>query len=101
MTEPVQEIESLLRPAGWPEQAAGTEPPVTFTREQVSDAVNAGADLVVDGLGVGEAESDLVNLVVNAIVAVLESPGISLDDVIRQNYETDPAEVRGWWSWGS
>ncbi|MCE7011717.1 hypothetical protein LWC34_54230 [Kibdelosporangium philippinense] len=45
-----------------------------FTREQVSRAVNDGADLVSDTLSIGELETDLINLVVNAALANWTTP---------------------------
>ena len=70
-----------------------------FTRAQVEQAANAGADLVRDGLDIGDRDTDLINLVVNATLTMLDEPGVSdLDDVIRRCYETEPAEVRGWWN---
>lgn len=68
----------------------------TYTREDVMAAVNAGVDLVLDELALGECQADLVNLVVNAIGTVLDNPGASLDQVIEENYDEDPAEVRAW-----
>jgi hypothetical protein len=39
----------------------------------------------------------VVNLVVNAFGSLLRNPATaSLDQVIRDNYETDPEEVRSW-----
>ncbi len=37
-------------------------------------------------------------MVVNAVLHVLENPNASLDEVIRENYEEEPEEVRSWWS---
>lgn len=69
-----------------------------YSREQVSEAVNAGADLVRDDLDVDGRDVDLINLIVNAALTLLDEPGLSLDDVIKRCYDTEPAEVRGWWS---
>ncbi|MFK4187261.1 hypothetical protein ACI2L4_25105 [Streptomyces sparsogenes] len=76
----------------------------TYTRDQVADAVNAGAGLVLDGLNLGERDEDVINLVVNAALAVLDTPGatgedpkITLDDVMNQNYDGGAKEVRSWW----
>ena len=73
----------------------------TYTYEQVSTAVNAGADLVTDGLaGLGDMERDLVNLVVNAALTVLEQPRVrTFDGVVRRCYSDSPREVRRWWDW--
>lgn len=74
----------------------------TFTSEQVSRAVNDGADLVLHSLvGNNERDSDLLGLAVNAIMELLDHPeGVELDEVIERNYEVTPAELRGWWvSW--
>lgn len=71
---------------------------MTFIRGQVSQAVNEGADLVIEGLELDERDTDLVNLVVNAVMARLDAGNgaLDLDDVIRESYDEDPAEVRGW-----
>ncbi|OKH95406.1 hypothetical protein [Streptomyces uncialis] len=71
----------------------------TYTRADISKAVNGGADLVHDELGLGERDYDLLGLIVNAAMAVLDQPGTSLDDVIRDSYKEEPEEVRGWWDW--
>ncbi|MCS0601121.1 hypothetical protein NX794_07735 [Streptomyces sp. LP11] len=72
----------------------------TFTLEQLTDAANGGADLVLDGLDLGDRDRDLINLVVNAIVTVGEDPLVDdLDTVIETQYETSPEEVRSWWDW--
>lgn len=80
-------------------QDGGTSPDsASYTREQVSEAVNVGADLVRDDLDVGDRDIDLINLVVNAALTLLDEPSLSLDDVIKRCYDAEPAEVRGWWS---
>ena len=65
-----------------------------FTREQVSKAINRGADLVHQEFG--DDYADLINLVANAIGEALDNPGTTLDEAIENNYSTDPAIVRGW-----
>jgi hypothetical protein len=70
-----------------------------YTRDDVEVAVNAGADLVMEDLSLGDRDYDLINLVVNAIMVRLEDAEASLDDVIRENYGDSPEEVRGWWDW--
>ncbi|MFE3579316.1 hypothetical protein [Streptomyces vinaceus] len=69
-----------------------------WTREDISSAVNAGVDLVADELTGSERDQDLMNMVVNAVMHILENPNASLDDVIRENYEEEPEGVRSWWS---
>lgn len=68
----------------------------TFTRDQVSAAVNAGAEMVLDVVDNDERDTDLVNLVVNATLTLLIEPSADLDDVIAENYEATPDKVRGW-----
>jgi hypothetical protein len=68
-----------------------------YSREQVAEALNAGADLVRDGLEAGERDADLINLVVKAALTLLDEPGLSLDEVIGRCYDAEPAVVRGWW----
>jgi hypothetical protein len=70
-----------------------------YTPEQVATAVNAGADVVKDALDVGERDTDLINLVVNAALVCLKQPEADFDDVVKANYTETPDEVRGWWDW--
>ncbi|MFE0024111.1 hypothetical protein [Amycolatopsis sp. NPDC059021] len=85
--------------AGSTPQWTPTDPSVPhFTREQVSRAVNDGADLVTDDLPTSERDDDLINLVVNAALTRLDTPGADLDQVIIECYDTEPSEVRAWWS---
>ena len=65
-----------------------------FTREQLSRAVNDGAELVLDALLLGERDEDLITLVVNAALSKLDNPEVDLDAVIQDHYSEDP---RGWW----
>ena len=67
---------------------------LAFTRTQVERAVHNGADLVRDGLEVGDQDSDLIELVIHAALALLDDPGISdLEDAIRCSSEAGPAEM--------
>ncbi|QLE71132.1 hypothetical protein FGW37_05505 [Streptomyces rectiverticillatus] len=71
-----------------------------YTRDAVSTAVNAAADMVRDELSAGERDIDLINMIVNATLTLLDRPNVSLDGVIGENYDTSPEEVRSWWnSW--
>ncbi|MEH6373672.1 hypothetical protein V7793_04830 [Streptomyces sp. KLMMK] len=74
------------------------EPVYVWTREDISNAVNNGVDLVVDELTGSERDSDLMNMVVNAVMTLLENPHYTLDEVITECYDEDPEEVRSWWS---
>lgn len=94
-----------------------------WTRDQISAALNAGADMVLDDddlFGMETSDSirmrSLIDLVVNAIGTVLDDPDVTLDDVILASYQPtvydddgseispgDPGydaaavtEVRGW-----
>jgi hypothetical protein len=63
-----------------------------FTRDQVETAWNAGAELVLqdDELGLSDSETDLVNLVCNAIGTCLDHPETdSLSRVILANYDPE------------
>jgi hypothetical protein len=66
--------------------------PVTYTRDQVSRAVNDGTDLVME-LGDGERDSDLLNLAANAALTLLDNPAATLDDVILANYQADDIAI--------
>ncbi|MEU9795040.1 hypothetical protein AB0E27_31360 [Streptomyces sparsogenes] len=71
----------------------------THSRGQVSTALNSGADLVSIGLDLGDRDTDLINLIVNAQAHVLDKPDADLDEVIGTNYSESPEEVRSWWDW--
>ncbi|KAA9159442.1 hypothetical protein FPZ12_020280 [Amycolatopsis acidicola] len=73
----------------------GNPPPIT--RDQVSCAINDGADLVINELTTSDRDHDLINLVVNAALTRLDSPAADLDQVITACYDSDPADVRSWW----
>lgn len=68
-----------------------------YTKEQVTEAVNNGVNVIRDALDLSEPFEDLLNLAVNAIVTVLETPDAALDQVIEANYAESPEEVLGWW----
>lgn len=70
-----------------------------YTHEHILTAVNAGADLVThdEHMELGEYETDLINLVVNASMTMLDDPNAALDDVMDENYDGGAAEVRSWW----
>jgi hypothetical protein len=78
--------------------APGTEPaPVTFTREEVSDAVNQAADDVLDAVDADDSGlRDGLNLVVNATLAYLTGEADDLTDVVEQSYEATYDEVLSW-----
>ncbi|MFE4497107.1 hypothetical protein ACFRKD_32145 [Streptomyces niveus] len=79
----------------------GIDPPPTYTLDQVHDAVNEGADIVNDSLGLGEPETDAINLAVNGALACLEKPGITFEEMVDRNYGEDTVEdIRSWWGWG-
>ncbi len=67
------------------------EDTIVFTREQVSAAVNNGANQVLDDdhIYVDDKTYDLINLIVNAQLTLLDNPDASLDDGIAENYDPD------------
>jgi hypothetical protein len=82
-------------------KSAGIKTPATYTWTQVYDAVNEGADIVNDFLGLGEPETDAINLAVNAALACLEKPGTSFEEMVENSYSVDTSdEIRSWWGWG-
>ncbi|MEU1353910.1 hypothetical protein ABZ410_08390 [Streptomyces cinnamoneus] len=71
----------------------------TYTMEQVQHAINRGADLVLENLGLGEPEEDAINLVVNAAIASLEDPTVDIERVAQEKYQVPFSEIYSWWSW--
>ncbi|MFF9481377.1 hypothetical protein [Streptomyces sp. NPDC014733] len=71
----------------------------TYTYDEISHAVNEGADLVHGELSLDDRDYDLIGLIVNSAMAALDRPGIGLDEVIEENYDDGPEDVRGWWDW--
>lgn len=66
--------------------------PRTYTRDEVSAAVNAGAGLVLSDpdLYISEGSGNsLVNLAANAMLSLLDNPAMSLNDVIRANWQEE------------
>ncbi|MFI5867765.1 hypothetical protein [Streptomyces sp. NPDC051546] len=73
----------------------------SHTGDQVSTAINKGADLVIEALGLGEGpEVDAINLVVNSAIRCLENPGIGFAEVVKTCYDESVEEILGWWGWG-
>lgn len=70
-----------------------------YGRERVSEAVNEGADTILDALDLGERDRDLVNLAVNAGLECLDRPGATFEEVVEANFTESPDEIRGWWDW--
>lgn len=82
-----------------------------YTKDEIHNAVNAGVDLVGDELtngGLGERDTDLLNIAAKAILSLLDNPGMSLDDVLDENWgdeeegsrQIPPREyIRKWWDW--
>jgi hypothetical protein len=70
----------------------------TWTRGEVSDALNGAAEMVIQTVRnySGERGIDLINLVINAAGHLLDNPGAGLDDVIEEEYGEEPATVKGW-----
>jgi hypothetical protein len=68
-----------------------------YSRDQVSDAVNAGANLLVEEIEPDDHGISLVDLVVNAALTLLDDPGCTdLNEVIRRCYDDPPSEVLSW-----
>jgi uncharacterized protein (DUF1778 family) len=84
-------IEAGLRAAG------GT----LYTSDDVNDATDAAADMLIEELRLGERDTDLLRLVAAAAAGKLANPDITLDDVASSAYDGVTAEqMRGWWtSW--
>jgi hypothetical protein len=81
-----------------PDAATGT-PSMTYTRNRVSESVNAGADIIRDALSLGDRDGALINLVVNAALTCLDEPDADFDDVVNANHAESPDQVRDWWDW--
>lgn len=72
---------------------------MSYAYEHITQAVNNGADAVKDALDLGERDTDLINLVVNAAITCLDNLDADFDQVVTANYEATPSEVRDWWDW--
>ncbi|MFJ4880722.1 hypothetical protein ACIP93_36675 [Streptomyces sp. NPDC088745] len=74
-------------------------PEFGYTEESVRTAVNAGADMVLGEISLGEPEEDAINLVVNAAITSLTNPGASFAEMVEENYGESADEIRSWWGW--
>jgi hypothetical protein len=71
--------------------------PVTFTEQQVVDALNSAADDILDAVDAGdEGLRDGINLMVNATLAYLRGDASDLDDVADSSYGEDLDTILGW-----
>jgi hypothetical protein len=59
----------------------------TYTHDQVSEAANAAADLIIQEIECDDEWEDLLNLMVNATLTVLTTEmGADLEEVVEENY---------------
>jgi hypothetical protein len=67
----------------------------TYTEAQVSEAVNAAMDLIIQEIPCDDEWEDLLSLQVNATMSVLTSNmGADLEDVVRENYGQELDEFK-------
>ncbi|MGP4112949.1 hypothetical protein ACTWP5_18815 [Streptomyces sp. 4N509B] len=69
----------------------------TYSREEISQAVNTGADLVLMEFDLGDRDTDLLALVINAALTVLDVPEATMNDVVESCYGESLDDIRGWW----
>jgi hypothetical protein len=70
----------------------------TLTRDEFLRVIDAGTALVSEGLNLGERDTDLIDMVVIAIHAKLDQPHVTFDQVISENYDTNPLT---WWDFSA
>jgi hypothetical protein len=71
--------------------------PVTYTEEQVAEALNQAADDILDAVDAGDQGlRDAMNLIVNAATAYLTGQASDLSAVIEHNYDADYPTVLSW-----
>jgi hypothetical protein len=71
----------------------------TYTLQAVNAAVTNAVDLIKDGLGLGERDEDLLNLVTHAFLGLLSGQARTLTEVLDHSYDPDTARrLPGWWS---
>lgn len=76
----------------------------TYTREDVSAAVNAAADEMSPDMDDPDTyetsdtirQQDIANLFVNLAMGFLDQPGATANEIIEASYGEDPATVWGW-----
>ncbi|MFH9959627.1 hypothetical protein ACH4OX_36210 [Streptomyces roseolus] len=56
--------------------------------------------MINEELNFGEAESDILNLGVNASLTILENPDTTFEEVVEECYGISTKEIRSWWNWG-
>ncbi|RZU28239.1 hypothetical protein EV284_6405 [Streptomyces sp. BK022] len=82
--------------------SAGTDLPDTdddartYTREQVSTAVNWAVDEAADINHLGGCADDVDNFLVNAVLTLLDDPDAAFTDVVDECYGEDPDLVSRW-----
>ncbi|NEE25325.1 hypothetical protein G3M53_07560 [Streptomyces sp. SID7982] len=66
-----------------------------WTRDQVSEAVNWAVDQGANAVR-GSCADDLDNLLVNAVMSLLDDPHAEFEDVAVENYGEEPETVSRW-----
>lgn len=82
------------RPGG--DEPSGVRP-VTFTEQQVAEALNQAAEDILDAVNAGDQGlRDAMNLIVNAATDYLTGQASDLSAVIEHNYDADDLTVLSW-----
>ncbi|MFF3787133.1 hypothetical protein [Streptomyces sp. NPDC001933] len=76
-------------------QDAASDTEATYTRAQVSIALNRAVDDMADHLHGGCAD-DIDNFAVNAAMTLLDSPNASFEDIVTECYGEEADEVARW-----
>ncbi|MFD4608256.1 hypothetical protein ACFWOT_09080 [Streptomyces sp. NPDC058440] len=80
----------ILRAVVYEKDLKLIDEPKTYTEDQVSEAVNAAADLIIQEIECDQEWEDLLSLMVNATLSVLKSGmNATLEDVVSENYGED------------
>ncbi|MFJ5068403.1 hypothetical protein ACIQC7_18610 [Kitasatospora sp. NPDC088556] len=92
--------ETHLANIAWPWELAGVaapapeDTPTAFTAEQISQAINGAVDEAAEREG--GCANDRDNLLVNAVLALLEDPDADLGDVAESCYGEDADTIAAW-----
>ncbi|MFE0058752.1 hypothetical protein [Streptomyces sp. NPDC059003] len=91
---PWAEVKNRYYSATGDVEAVDDEEP-QYTREQVSQAVDNGIDLAAAKERATVAD-DLDNLIVNAVLTLLDDPDADFYTVVDENYGESPRVIRSW-----
>ena len=101
----MQQAQPQIGTPQWPEIGQDPSGEPADVEDRMSRAINDGTDFVTASLCLSERDTDLANLIANAIGTAWRRRGapFTWEEFIAENWSAEPAsqdDPSTWWHWG-